>query len=90
MMVGRGAGGGAVVQAESPRATRTSDAVKLRRVDCIGLRILMWILILEAVAALFLLVFIVWWTMFSGRDAAERERGHRNAPAPKKNDPPEP
>ena len=27
----------------------------------------MWVLILEAVAALGLLVFIVWWTMFSGR-----------------------
>jgi len=28
----------------------------------------MWILLLEAGAALFLLVFIVWWTMFSGRN----------------------
>lgn len=28
----------------------------------------MWLLILEAVAAGGLLVFIVWWTMFSGRD----------------------
>jgi len=27
----------------------------------------MWILMLEAGAALFLLVFIVWWTMFAGR-----------------------
>lgn len=27
----------------------------------------MWILMLEAGVALFLLVFIVWWTMFSGR-----------------------
>jgi len=27
----------------------------------------MWILVLEAGAALLLLVFIVWWTMFSGR-----------------------
>jgi hypothetical protein len=27
----------------------------------------MWILLLEAGVALFLLVFIVWWTMFSGR-----------------------
>jgi hypothetical protein len=27
----------------------------------------MWLLILEALAALLLLVFIVWWTMFSGR-----------------------
>jgi hypothetical protein len=27
----------------------------------------MWLLVLEAGAALLLLVFIVWWTMFSGR-----------------------
>ncbi len=27
----------------------------------------MWLLILEAAAALALLIFIVWWTMFSGR-----------------------
>jgi len=27
----------------------------------------MWILFLEAAAAFFVLVFIVWWTMFSGR-----------------------
>jgi hypothetical protein len=27
----------------------------------------MWLLILEAVAAGGLFVFIVWWTMFSGR-----------------------
>ena len=38
----------------------------------------MWLLIAEAGLALGLLVFIVWWTMFSGRgehddDAQERE-----------------
>jgi hypothetical protein len=27
----------------------------------------MWLLMLEAGVALFLLIFIVWWTMFSGR-----------------------
>lgn len=27
----------------------------------------MWVLFLEAGVALFLLVFIVWWTMFHGR-----------------------
>ena len=32
----------------------------------------MWILMLEAGVALFLLVFIVWWTMFSGRNRGER------------------
>jgi hypothetical protein len=32
----------------------------------------MWILMLEMLAALALLVFIVWWTMFSGRRRGER------------------
>jgi hypothetical protein len=32
----------------------------------------MWLLIVEALAALALLVFIVWWTMFSGRRRGER------------------
>jgi hypothetical protein len=27
----------------------------------------MWLIILEALLALVLLIFIVWWTMFSGR-----------------------
>lgn len=27
----------------------------------------MWLLFLEAGVALFLLIFIVWWTMFSGK-----------------------
>jgi hypothetical protein len=27
----------------------------------------MWLILLEALAALAILVFIVWWTMFSGR-----------------------
>jgi len=27
----------------------------------------MWLLLLEAGMALFILIFIVWWTMFSGR-----------------------
>ena len=33
----------------------------------------MWLLILEALAALGLLLFIVWWTMFSGRRKGERD-----------------
>ena len=44
----------------------------------------MWLLILEALAALALLVFIVWWTMFSGRrpepKAGDDERGDDQAP----------
>jgi hypothetical protein len=32
----------------------------------------MWLLVLEALGALGLLIFIVWWTMFSGRPGGER------------------
>ena len=32
----------------------------------------MWLLILEALGALVLFAFIVWWTMFSGRRRGER------------------
>jgi cbb3-type cytochrome oxidase subunit 3 len=32
----------------------------------------MWLVLLEALAALAILVFIVWWTMFSGRRRGER------------------
>jgi len=32
----------------------------------------MWVMILEALGALLILIFIVWWTMFSGRKDGER------------------
>ena len=32
----------------------------------------MWVILLEALAALALLLFIVWWTMFHGRRRGER------------------
>lgn len=32
----------------------------------------MWLILLEALGALCLLAFIVWWTMFSGRRNGER------------------
>jgi len=31
----------------------------------------MWLILIEALAALGLLLFIVWWTMFSGRRKGE-------------------
>lgn len=48
----------------------------------------MTLLLLEALGALVLLVFIVWWTMFSGRkngelpEDARREDGDDAAPKP--------
>lgn len=48
----------------------------------------MWMLMMEAGVAMFLLVFIVWWTMFAGRKpehpVARRrdpESGERTPPA---------
>jgi hypothetical protein len=35
---------------------------------------IMWVILLEALAALSILVLIVWWTMFSGRRRGERRR----------------
>lgn len=34
----------------------------------------MWVILLEALLALLILVFIVWWTMFSGRSKGERRK----------------
>ncbi len=49
----------------------------------------MTLLLLEALGALLLLVFIVWWTMFSGRRKGELPPdSERDAPADGKQDPP--
>jgi hypothetical protein len=32
---------------------------------------IMWLILLEALGALAILVFLVWWTMFSGRKGGE-------------------
>ena len=33
----------------------------------------MWLILLEALGALLILIFIVWWTMFSGRKDGDRQ-----------------
>ena len=46
---------------------------------------IMALLLLEALGALLLLVFIVWWTMFSGREKGElKGESARAAPDPEK------
>ena len=40
----------------------------------------MWVILLEALLALALLVFIVWWTMFAGRRKGERLEDETDAP----------
>jgi hypothetical protein len=87
---GRGCGGGCcgcgVVQAAS-KATIVNKAGTLRRVENIR-EYAMWILMLEAGTALFLLVFIVWWTMFAGRKPEQPVQKQQPA-QPDKNDTPE-
>ncbi|WP_371868544.1 hypothetical protein [Telluria aromaticivorans] len=76
---GCGCCGCGVVEQAAKKATRASEAVTLRRVESI--RTIMWILMVEAGVALFLLVFIVWWTMFAGRKDVPHDE-----PAPKDRD----
>ncbi|MBI5925066.1 MAG: hypothetical protein HY836_05650 [Aquabacterium sp.] len=38
----------------------------------------MWLIVLEAVGALAVLVFVVWWTMFAGRHRGELPRDDRD------------
>jgi hypothetical protein len=37
----------------------------------------MWLLIIEALIALGMLLFIVWWTMFAGRPKGEQRTGEQ-------------
>lgn len=37
-------------------------------------KVLMWLFVVEALAALLILVLIVWWTMFSGRKGGELDK----------------
>ena len=52
----------------------------------------MVLILLEALGALLLLVFIVWWTMFSGRKKGElpgtQDAGGQPADEPERRDPP--
>ncbi len=42
-----------------------------------------WMLIAEAGVALFLLVFIVWWTMYAGKKPVTRDQEQLPPPEPK-------
>jgi hypothetical protein len=48
----------------------------------------MWLLIAEALLALGVLVFIVWWTMFSGRSNAESDEAEDEARGSRDEEPP--
>jgi len=45
-----------------------------------GNRLVMWVILLEALGALVVLVAIVWWTMFAGRKRGERKSGDDASP----------
>jgi hypothetical protein len=79
-----GLAGGALTQPAKPMTRETAQASTLVRPTNLE-REDMWLVLLEAGVAMFLLIFIVWWTMFSGRKpdrpAARRppENGDREA-----------
>jgi hypothetical protein len=54
---------GCSAQAHSVPTIHTHDIQERIRI--------MWLIVLEAALALLVLVLIVWWTMFAGRDGGE-------------------
>lgn len=82
---GGGGGGGGVVHPAIANATAPSETSKLLRIE--DIRTNMWILMVEAGIALFLLVFIVWWTMYADKKPADQQQ--ETLAAPEKKDPPE-
>ena len=81
---------GGLAQAASNAAMAIIDALRNDGRDRIKFSIAfqektMALLLFEALGALLLLVFIVWWTMFSGRKKGElKERSAHAAPDPEK------
>ncbi|HSW21756.1 MAG TPA: hypothetical protein VLJ62_03230, partial [Burkholderiaceae bacterium] len=78
---GAGATGGEVGSAQPsvmPRIAATTpprrQRVSINRPS--GGQLGMWIIVLEMLAALAVLLFIVWWTMFAGRRRGERRDDH--------------
>jgi hypothetical protein len=70
-----GAAGGSDVVVQAASASMTTAAAgtsRLRRIN--DIRIAMWVLMIEALVAFFLLVFIVWWTMYQGKKPAQKHR----------------
>jgi hypothetical protein len=45
----------------------------------------MWLILLEAGVAMFVLVFIVWWTMFAGRKPEGSRQNSSSRPQAKTN-----
>lgn len=47
----------------------------------------MWLILLEALGALLILLFIIWWTMFSGRKRGELGQGAQESGDTKEQEP---
>lgn len=82
-----GAGGPIGVEHAVKKATIMAEALSaghLRpyRVDCFVNETIMWLIVLEALAALAIFVFLIWWTMFSGRKDAHADLHQVEAPPP--------
>ena len=77
-----------VVQADKANATTPSETSKLQRIE--DIRISMWLLMVEAGVALFLLVFIVWWTMYSGKKPEQERQRDADPARAEKDEPPQP
>ena len=73
-VAGAGASRGALEQAAS------SHRIAALRPSRPEGNFVMWVILLEALAALVLLALIVWWVMFSGRRKGERKRPDDSAP----------
>jgi hypothetical protein len=72
---GCGGATGVVVHAARASATIPRERGKLRRAK--DIRTDMWMLMMEAAVAFFLLVFIVWWTMYADKRPDHQERALR-------------
>ena len=61
------------------QASKVSAAAIITAVFTTLVRCVVALLLLEAFGAMVLLVFIVWWTMFSGRKNGELDDGSQDA-----------
>lgn len=67
-----GAGGGIAVVLQPASSSVAPRLLSFLAKTANGRTRTMWLIVLEALAALALLLGIVWWTMFSGRRGGER------------------
>lgn len=72
---GVGGAGGATVSHAAIVSAAPATASLLQCDNAFRVPAAMWIIILEALLALGLLIFIIWWTMFHGRRKPPSDSG---------------